>query len=291
MDGAAERAVGAIRDEKLPMMQKHELLHGRSVEEIAQHIRAAFSLEDALAGVSYIQENVPEKLDLKKAVFRQINDTLLKQGINASSTSPVIATSSSALPMSAISDGLELKHLCIVAHPVNPPQAIPLVELVPAPWTAKEVRIRARAIQEEIGQKPITLEKETPGFVLNRLQYALLAEAFRLVEDGVASAEDIDRAVKCGLGRRWTFMGPFQTIDLNAPKGVHDYCERYTDGISSIIKEQDNNRVWSKETVSTIHGAMRKLNGEEQEIPQASAWRDEQLFKLENHLSKQHDFK
>src|SRR5258707_11360776 len=117
---------------------------------------------------------------------------------------------------------------CLVGHPVNPPHLIPLVELCGAPWTAPDAVDRARKIYREIGQMPVTVNREINGFILNRLQGALLAEAFRLVGEGFVSAEDLDHTVKDGLGLRWSFLGPFETIELNAPGGIPDYCARYT---------------------------------------------------------------
>ena len=117
---------------------------------------------------------------------------------------------------------------CLVAHPVNPPHLVPIVELVGAPWTAPETIARAKQVYESIKQVPIVVRREIEGFILNRLQGALLAEAFRLVGEGYVSPQDLDKTIKDGLGLRWSFMGPFATIELNAPGGIADYCARYT---------------------------------------------------------------
>lgn len=114
------------------------------------------------------------------------------------------------------------------------------------------------------------------------MQYALLAEAFRLVDDDVASPQDVDLAVSQGLGLRWSFIGPFETIDLNAPGGVKDYFDRYGDSISRVIKPMDNSRPWTKETVEKIHNAMRA------EVPMEKRskrldWRNERLLGLAVH--------
>src|SRR6202035_869891 len=93
--------------------------------------------------------------------------------------------------------------------------------------TAADTIERAKAVYEAIGQVPIVVRREIEGFVLNRLQGALLAEAFRLVGDGFVSPQDLDKTLKDGLGLRWSFMGPFETIELNAPGGIPDYCQRY----------------------------------------------------------------
>jgi len=156
------------------------------------------------------------------------------------------------------------------------------VEIVPAPWTDPEVVNKTKAIMLKVGNAPVVLKKEVLGFVQNRLQYALLAEAFRLVEDGVLSPGDVDIAVVHGLAARWSFMGPFQTIDLNAPNGVADYCKRYLSGIYNVLKEQDNSRQFSSETVRKIDDHQRSLYPVEK-ITDVGAWRDTKLMALATH--------
>ena len=140
----------------------------------------------------------------------------------------LLVSSTSAITASRFTETLPGRARCLVGHPVNPPHLVPLVELCGAPWTSPEAIDRARKIYREIGQVPVTINREIDGFVLNRLQGALLAEAFRLVGEGYISAEDLDHTVKDGLGLRWSFLGPFETIELNAPGGIPDYCARYT---------------------------------------------------------------
>ena len=112
---------------------------------------------------------------------------------------------------------------------MNPPHLVPIVELCGAPWTSPDDdRARPRASTRRSGRCRSQSQREIDGFILNRLQGALLAEAFRLVGEGYVSAEDLDNTVKDGLGLRWSFMGPFETIELNAPGGIPDYCARYT---------------------------------------------------------------
>ncbi len=132
----------------------------------------------------------------------------------------LLVSSTSAIVASRFTEKLPGRARCLVGHPVNPPHLVPLVELCGAPWTSPEAIDRARAIYREIGQVPVTINREINGFVLNRLQGALLAEAFRLVGEGYISAEDLDHTVKDGLGLRWSFLGPFETIELNAPGGI-----------------------------------------------------------------------
>jgi 3-hydroxyacyl-CoA dehydrogenase len=140
---------------------------------------------------------------------------------------------------------------------------------------------KARALYEVAGQVPITVNREIQGFIVNRLQGALLAEAFRLVEDGYISSADVDKAVKDGLGLRWAFMGPFETIDLNAPGGIRDYCARYGP-LYLDIATQAQPRAWEQPLLD-------KLEAErQQELPAAERaarqrWRDQRLMKLVAH--------
>src|SRR5258707_8334799 len=188
-------------------------------EAVVERIVPTESLDEALRGAAYVQENGPEDLAVKRALFRALDA--------GAAPDAVLASSSSALPASLFTEDLEGRARCLVAHPVNPPYLVPLVELSPAPWTAPETVARTRGLMEAVGQVPVSLNKEIPGFLLNRLQGALLGEAFRLVEEGYCSMADIDRTVKDGLGLRGSFMGPFETIDLNAPGGIADYIRRY----------------------------------------------------------------
>jgi L-gulonate 3-dehydrogenase len=252
-------------------------LKGQSAEAVFKRISSAIELREALEGAFHVQECVPEKLEFKQQIFEQM-DAL-------ASPSTVLASSSSNITASKFTEKLKHRHRCLVAHPVNPPYLIPLVEIVPAPWTSQEVVDRTRKLLTNVGQAPIVLLKESNGFVLNRLQYALLAEAFRLVEDGVCSPEDVDTAVSQGLGMRWSFMGPFQTIDLNAPNGIIDYCQRYLDGIYNVLKEEDNTRRISKETIEKINNAMRAKYGLDQH-PIWCLWRDQRLMAFASHKNQ-----
>ena len=137
---------------------------------------------------------------------------------------------------SKISDGLAHKAQFIVAHPCNPPYHTPMVELVPAPWTSQQVREQTRALMQEVGQGPVSLSREVPGFVLNRMQYSLLNECWRLIRDGVVSPQDLDVVMKDGMGMRYAFMGPMETIHLNAD-GTQNYCDRYGDTIYNVSED------------------------------------------------------
>ena len=136
----------------------------------------------------------------------------------------IIGSSTSGIPASAFTKDLACRDRCLVAHPINPPSVTPLVELCPAPWTDRAVVDSVFNLMTNAGQSPIRLKKEVSGFVANRLQGALLTMALRLVEDGICSVEDVDIAIRDGLGRRWSFMGPFETIDLTRPAVLRTTC-------------------------------------------------------------------
>jgi 3-hydroxyacyl-CoA dehydrogenase len=244
---------------------------------IAARITAAATLADCLAGAAHVQENGPERLAPKQEIFAEL-DRLCGPEV-------ILASSTSGIPASEFTADLPGRARCLVAHPVNPPYLIPLVELVGAPWTAPATIARTRALMERVGQVPVTAHKETRGFVLNRLQAALVAEAFRLVRDGVMSAEDVDACVKDGLGLRWSFMGPFETIDLNAPGGLADYAERFGPLMGGITEEQTP-FLYDRETVARVAGSRRTalpLDG----IEARSAWRDRRLMALIAHKRSQ----
>jgi L-gulonate 3-dehydrogenase len=229
------------------------------------------SLDEALLGAVHVQENGPEDLAIKRALFRELD---AKAGPEA-----VLASSSSALRASLFSEDLKGRARCLVAHPVNPPYLVPLVEVSPAPWTSRETVARTRALMDAVGQVPVELAKEIPGFLLNRLQGALLGEAFRLVEQGYCSMADIDRTVKDGLGLRWSFMGPFETIDLNAPGGIADYIRRYGPAYHEMAQSAGPTEKWGAALTTRLEEEQRQTLPADR-LGERAAWRDRRLMAL-----------
>ena len=238
-------------------------------------------LEDAVADATWVQESLPEVLAIKREVFAVLD--------RLAPPSAVIASSTSALPASRFTEGLTGRARCLVAHPVNPPHLVPVVELCGAPWTAPEVLLRARDVMAAIGQTPVTVHDERDGFVLNRLQGALLSEAMRLVGEGVVSPEDLDRTVRDGLGLRWSFMGPFATIALNAPCGVDDYCARYGEFFRGLAADPAKPAVWESANVASVAAAL----GDPPDTMEREArtrWRDRRLLALRRHKASEPDW-
>lgn len=216
----------------------------------------------------YIQECVPEVLDIKRKLYEQLDSTNM-------SKIPIFASSSSNIPSSHFTKNLSIQSHCLVAHPINPPDLISLVEIVPNRETKKEVIATTNQILIDLKMKPVILKKEVPGFALNRIQYQVLAECFRMVQDGVLSPEDVDTVVVEGLSPRWSFMGPIQTIDLNAPGGIQDYCSRYMDSICEIT----NVPKFSTDLVNELTEHQRGKY-EVEDIPDVIKWRDNELAKF-----------
>ena len=269
-ESAATRAnvATAIRS-SLEELIEYKLLD-ESVDTVLERILVEPSLEGALEGAGYVQESVVENVEEKRAVHGAIAAIAAPGTIQASSTS--------GIPASQWSAGLANRAYCLVAHPINPPHVVPIVEVCGAPWTSPEVVERVAAFQKAAGQSPVVLRKEVNGFVVNRLQGALLSEAFRLYADGVASAEDIDKTIRDGLGLRWSFMGPFETIDLNAPGGIADYCARFGPLYYQLAREATA-QAWGEGLVSAIEAERRKVLGADA-LKARSAWRDRRLMGL-----------
>ena len=264
----------AYIEKLLPDLESNDLLNGASARILAARLKPAPTLEAALDGAVHVQENTPENVEIKRKVFARLDAS--------ASPDAVLASSTSAILPSAFTEALKGRARCLVVHPINPPYLIPAAEVVPAPWTDPQVVERAASLLRSTGHSPIVMKREIDGFVMNRLQGALLEEAFRLVEQGYASIEDIDVGIRDGLALRWSFMGPFETIDLNAPGGVRDYAERYQSIYSGIFPTTQWRSNWSGKVMDTIEADRRKRLPVDKLVERQS-WRDRRLMALAAH--------
>ena len=277
--GAADKALAQIK-EGLEELYEFRLI-GESADVVVKRVTTAATLADAVKDADYVQENTSEKLDVKREVYRQMDE--------AAPAHCILASSTSTIQTSRFSEGLKGRHRCIVAHPVNPPHIVPVVEISPAPWTSPEVVAKTRALHDKVGQVAITVKKEIEGFILNRLQAALLLESWRLVKEDYVSVEDLDKCIKDGLGLRWSFMGPFETIDLNAPGGVPDYAQRYGPVLHDMMSNTKNDP-WDDALVAKVDAERRKILPQDKHA-EREAWRDRRLMALIAHkrdISKKH---
>lgn len=265
--------------EQLPMLLRtmaEELVAAGlalDADAITSRIKLCGRLEDALQGVRFVQESGPELVEIKQAIFADLD--------RLSPPDAILASSSSAIVASRFSEALAGRARCLIGHPVNPPHLVPVVELCGAPWTSQETITRAREIYHGIGQVPVTVNREIEGFVLNRLQAVVLTEALRLVADGVVSPQDLDHTMKDGLGLRWSFMGPFETIELNAPGGIADYAERYGPAFARIAADVPNAGVWTPEKIESLVAAWGKPDAAS--LKSKIDWRDKTLAALMAH--------
>jgi len=258
----------------LPELDAQGLLDGEAALSVRARMRRAASFGDALEGASHVQESTPEDVEMKRRIFARLD--------RAAAAETVLASSTSAILPSLITEALEGRKRCLVAHPINPPYLIPAVEVVPSPWTDEDVVKRTASMLRSARHVPIVMKREIDGFVVNRLQGALLEEAFRLISEGFSGAEDVDVALREGLALRWSFMGPFETIDLNAPGGVRDYAARYEQVYARIFASTQWRADWSGPAMERIE-AERRARLPAEQLSERQAWRDRRLMALAAH--------
>jgi len=259
-------------EERLRELEGFGLLNDSPAVVLAR-IHCEPDLASAVRDVVMVQENIRETVEAKTAIFEQL-DAL-------SPPDAILASSTSWLPASTFTESLPGRSRCLVGHPTNPPYLVPLVELCPAPWTDSKVMARAHEIYAATGQTPVSLTREINGFLLNRVQAAVLNECFTLFEQGLASAADIDKVLKDGLALRWSFMGPFETIDLNAPAGVKDYASRYGQANKETMTGVQPFS-WAEEPIDRVDRERREQLAVA-DIGARSAWRDRRLMALAAH--------
>ena len=277
-DAAPDALAGCekLLRENIGDLAQHGLI-SEAPEVVLARISTVATLAAALDGAALVQENVRETIEAKLAIFAEMDALAAPETILASSTS--------WLPASEFSADLPGRHRILVGHPVNPPYLVPLVEVAPAPWTSPAAVARAHQLYAQAGQSPVMLKKEITGFLLNRIQGAVLNEALNLYANGYASVEDLDKVLKDGLGLRWAFMGPFETIDLNAPDGVIDYAERYGPTYRDVARTQLPNE-WDAALLKKIEAERRSVLPADQ-LAERARWRDNRLMALVAHQKKQ----
>jgi 3-hydroxyacyl-CoA dehydrogenase len=204
-----KRALSMIR-EKLSFLARNRLISG-NVERLIGRVSASTDLREAVEDADYVQESVPEDYGVKRKAFAEISKSAPRDAIIASSTS--------ALLISEIQRAARGPDRCLTAHPWNPVYLIPLVELVPGRSTSRAAIEAARDFMEDLGKVPVVLRRDVPGHLANRLQAAMLREAIDLVDKGIATVEDVDKAVRFGPGLRWALMGPFMIFHLAGGEG------------------------------------------------------------------------
>ena len=254
----------------LAVLEESGLLN-EPVKTIADRMHGAETIAEAVAGVDYVQESVREDLTVKREVFAEI--------AAHAPADAVLASSTSAIPGSEFLGHIPRPERALVVHPVNPPAFIPLVELCGTRWTGPDTLARVRAIMTEAGMRPITLNKEIDGFILNRLQFTLVAEALHLVCEGYCSPEDIDAVLTDGLALRWASIGPFEVAHLNAPDGIKGFVDRLGPMMKRLGADARTDYDWTDDKIADIHAALTSripLDG----IAERQEWRDRRILAL-----------
>ena len=217
-------------------------------------LSATTDLAEAVAGVTHVQECVREDLELKRTVFAAIDA--------AAPADALVCTSSSGLSISDIQTAAAHPERCLAAHPYNPPHLVPLVELAPGALTSPEAMERAAAFYAAVGKEPVTLTRDLPGYLANRLSAALWREAVDLVLRGVATVEDVDKAVSYGPGLRWAAMGPHLLYDLGGgEEGILGHVEHLAAVKEGMLRDLATWTEFPPETGEALAGGLAAEKG------------------------------
>ncbi len=262
---ARQRITASLRD-----LAEFGLLD-QDVDAVVSRIHVCPDVADAVRDAEYVQECVHEDVDLKRRLFEDLDRLAPKHA--------VLASSSSAITASEIARDLAGAGRCLVAHPGNPPFLIRVVEIVPSPDTSSDAVEHTCARMRSVGLSPVIVRKEISGFVFNRLQGAMLREAYCLVRDGVAGVEDIDTIVRDGLGLRWSVVGPFETADLNRRGGIAAHARIMGSAYEAMGAERGQHDPWTPELVAVVE-AERRSRLALDDWDARVRWRDREIMKL-----------
>lgn len=271
-------------DDALPRAEadlRERLLQFAGTDDAAALVRFTSDLDVAVTSSGFVQECAPERVELKRE--------LLQQAATRTGADVPLASSSSAIAASRIADGLDaaVAARIVVGHPGNPPYLLPVIEVVPSPATSDAITERATEVYRAAGLRPVLVRREVEGFLFNRLQGALLREAYCLVRDGVASVDDVDEVVRSGLGRRWALIGPFETSDLNTRGGIESHAAKMGPAYERMGAERGQHDPWTPELVAEVTAQRRALLDLD-DWDERVRWRDAQLIRMRDTLGAEH---
>lgn len=237
------------------------------------NVKVCYTIEEAVVGVDFVQEAVSETYEIKKALFRQL-DQLLPREI-------ILASSSSGLLMTEIQTAVErYPGRCVIGHPINPVFIVPLVEIVPGKQTDLKVIPALRKFYESIGKVAVTLKKEIPGYLENRLTAAIWREAIDLVINDVATVEDVDKTIWAGPGLRYALMGPLLIYHIGGGEGgVRHFCSHIGKAAEEWWKDMNTWTTIPEGAVDILEkGITESMHG--RTIQDVCDWRDNQLLEV-----------
>lgn len=269
----AESRVKRYVEKAWPTLEKLNLTSNGNPDNLTFHNNAAAAVD----GKTFIQESVPERIDIKHALYADIESALAPDA--------VIASSASGLTLSEMQGGWQKPGRLVLGHPFNPPHLIPLVEVMGNDKTDADVVSAAERFYQAVGKVTIRVNREVPGHVANRLQAAVWREAIHLVKSGVASVEDVDTAMWAGPGLRWSVMGPTLLFHLGAGEGgLDEFCNRYSDSFNRWWDDLGELHLDPETAATLVAGVLDESKG----VPSAelSAKRDEMLAAVLNATAK-----
>ncbi|MEM3306108.1 MAG: 3-hydroxyacyl-CoA dehydrogenase family protein [Saccharolobus sp.] len=246
------------------------------IDEYMKNITPTIDLNEAINDTDFVIEAIIEDYEAKKKLFNQLDNKLSKDVVIASSTSGLLMTEIQKAMLKYPERG-------VIAHPWNPPHLLPLVEIVPGEKTSKETLDQTRSFMESLDRVVVVLKKEVPGFIGNRLAFALFREAVNLVDEGVATVEDIDKVMTSAIGLRWAFMGPFLTYHLGGGEGGIEYF--FSKGFGYGANEWMHSLAkWDKFPYTAVKKVIEQMKEYEQikgkSFQELSKWRDKMLIKV-----------
>lgn len=257
--------------ERLALLDEFNLI-AEAGETISNRITFDANLSSTVSHASLVVECAQENLDVKREIFSKLETLAPRHAI--------LASASSALGASEFAGHLATRGRCLVLHPANPPYLLPVVEVVPAPFTTMETVARAESILAKAGMEVVRIDAELTGFVYNRLQGALLREAYCLVRDGVVDVAGIDTIVRDALGLRWSVIGPFETIDLNTRGGIEAHAARMGPAYERMGRDRGQYDPWTPDLVAMVAAQRREMLSLENWADRG-LWRDRQLAALQ----------
>ena len=270
-DDKLKGAIGQVGI-NLRLLEDNGRLYHDTAAGAAKHIRTTLSLAEAVKGADFVLESIPDNYTAKKTVFKEMD--VLAPG------NTILASSSSGLLMSEIQTAVTRPERCVLVHPFLPVHLLPLVEVVGGDQTAPETVDITCRLMEKIGKTPVRLKKEVSGYIVNRLQAAILREAVDLVASGVASAEEVDQAFCTGMGMRDPFIGPLLRAYL-AGDGIENFLEHYSE---SYRLRWESMATWNTISSSVRETLVNSVNEmpivRENSLEKIKNWRDRILIKM-----------
>jgi 3-hydroxypropionate dehydrogenase (NADP+) len=253
-------------------LEANNLIKTGEANAALRRIKTSTDLDEVVCEADYVQESVPDDYDIKKQVFKEMD--------TAAPHHAILASSSSGLLMTEIQKATTRPERCVLVHPVLPVYLIPLVEIVGGEQTSHETVVAAHDLMRRLGKIPVLLKREVSGYIVNRLQAALLREAIDLVDKGIASAEEVDRAFCMGIGLRDPIIGPFLRIHL-AGNGVERFIENYSE---SYRHRWETMETWTAIPALAAEKMVKSVNEmgvvRSKSLEEIKSWRDKMLIKL-----------